>query len=385
MLLKRITLFKFFGFDVKADVSWLILAVLISWTFSTRIFPHSAPGYSEEIYQWMGIAGLAGVIISILAHEVAHAIIAEYYQMPIKSITLFIFGGVAEMKGEPSHAKGEFFMAISGPLMSAFMALLFWGSSQFHLDIAGIETDPISETLKSLSTLNLIIVGFNMIPAFPLDGGRALRAALWCYKGNLVLATRIASEAGAILAYGLMAYGLFQVIQNDFVSGMWSGLMGLFIAGSGESAVKHTEAQSLLSEETVSRFIQTNMVSVSPDLLIVELVDNYIYKHYQRNFPVVDQGQLVGTISLQSILELDRNKWAWLPISRIMAPVTPDCLISPEMSADKALDIMQRTNRNHLMVTDGHKLIGVLYLSDLTNYLAINTSLNKDHALSMSR
>ena len=129
MFFQRVTLFRFFGFKVKADASWIFLSIFISWTLATRVFPGLAPGLAPDAYQWMGVAALAGLLFSIVAHEVAHAVIAEYYHMPIASITLFVFGGVAEMKGEPSHAKGEFFMAVAGPIMSALLGFIFWAAA----------------------------------------------------------------------------------------------------------------------------------------------------------------------------------------------------------------------------------------------------------------
>src|SRR5262249_22459111 len=198
------------------------------------------------------------------------------------------------------------------------------------------------QVLGYLGALNMLIAVFNMVPAFPLDGGRALRAVIWKIKGNLVLATRIASELGAVFAYGLLAYACYRIVwYNDMLSGMWFGLLGFFVHGAGAYAVRQTESRSLLGSETVSRFLTPQVVAVSPDLTITELVDNYVYKHYQRSFPVVDRDELVGVITLQSILSLDRHQWHWLHVASVMETLDDKNMVAPHYNAADALDLMQ--------------------------------------------
>ena len=225
--MKRLTLFHFFGFKIKADASWIFLAVFISWTMSDRVYPLLLPDQSPDIYQFMGIATVIGIFISIIVHEVAHAVIAEYYHMPIKSITLFIFGGVAEMEGKPSHPKGEFLMAISGPIMSALFGLFLLAIADIYETY--IQTDSISCVLAYHGKINMFIAVFNIVPAFPLDGGRALHAIIWHYK-NLVTATKVASASGTVFAYGLITFACFRVVLHDcLLSGIWLGLMGFLV------------------------------------------------------------------------------------------------------------------------------------------------------------
>jgi Zn-dependent protease/predicted transcriptional regulator len=372
---KRITLFRFFGFKVKADASWLFLAVLISWTMAGKVYPPLLPGQSPDTYQLMGILTVVGILFSIIMHEVAHAIIAEYYHMPIANITLFIFGGVAEMEGEPSHPKGEFLMAIAGPIMSALMGLFFWAGANLYAEY--LRPGPISVVLKNLGNINMLIAVFNIVPAFPLDGGRALRAVIWRYKNNLMTATRIASDSGSVFAYGLFGYACYCLVMRDnAIEGIWWGLLGFFVQASGAYAVKQMESRSLLGTEPVSRFMNNNVVSVSPDLLVTELVDNYINKHYQRVFPVTDNGLLVGVVSLSSVLALDRHKWNWLHVASVMEPLTRSVVVAPESSAADALDIMQRKGRELLLVADNGKFLGAVAFRDLASYLTITIKID---------
>lgn len=364
------TLFHFFGFPVKADASWLFLSVLLMWMLSTNIFPAAMPGLEPHTYLILGVAALAGIFISILAHEVAHAVIAEYYHMPIESITLFIFGGVAEMRGDPSHPKGEFLMAIAGPIMSALMGLFFWAAAKLYQ--LYFVPGPVSEVLIYLGNINLLIAVFNMVPAFPLDGGRALRAIIWKMKNNLVLATRIASSLGAAFAYALLAYACYKVVWwNQTGAAIWWGLLGYFMLAAGSYAVKQTENRSLLGMEAVSRFMHDQIVPVSPDLVLADLVENFVSKHYQRLYPVVDKDKLVGVVTLQALLSMDRSKWPWLHVSSVMEPVTADNTVSPDYNAAEALDLMQRKERDQLLIAEDGKFKGAVALRDLAAYLSI--------------
>lgn len=384
MLFKRVTLFRFFGFPVKADASWLFLSVFISWTFSANFYPGVYPGHEDGLYHYMGIATLGGLILSIIVHEVAHAVIAEYYDMPITSITLFVFGGVAEMEGPPSHPKGEFFMAIAGPIMSGLLALMFWAAAGLYEET--FSSDANSIVLKYLGDLNLLIVLFNVIPVFPLDGGRALRAAIWKYKNNLVLATRISSAMGRYFAYGLMVYASYKIVlHDDLMSGVWIGLMGLFTLGAGSYAVKQTESRSLLENETVARFTRADIVSVSPDLTITDFVDAYVYKHFQKSFPVIDRGELVGLISLQTVLSMNRQKWHWLHVASVMEPVTDKNSVASDFNAADALEMLQRQGKDLLLVREGRKLLGAVSYRDLVSYVSVSVTVDSDLPIRHSR
>lgn len=384
MLFKRFTLFHFFGFEVKADATWAFLSLFLFWTFATNLFPYTFPKLSVEVYQYMAAFAVLGLMISIVAHEVAHAIIAEYYHMPISHITLFIFGGVAEMNGEPSHPKGEFLMAIAGPAMSALMGLFFYAVSDLYAAL--FHAGPVSMTLGYLGLLNIQIAYFNMIPAFPLDGGRALRALIWKYSNNFVLATRISSGLGGVFGYGLLALASFYIVyQDNLVAGVWTGILGLFVHAAGTYAVRQSESRSLLRLETVSRFLQNNIVTVSPDMTIMQLIDGYVYKHYQKSFPVIDRDKLAGVIYLQSVLSLDRHKWNWLHVASVMHPLSENNTVSSDFNAADALDMMQRLHIETLMITDNGVFKGVVNYRDLIAYLSITVKIDQDKPLELSR
>jgi Zn-dependent protease/predicted transcriptional regulator len=384
MFFKNVTLFKCFGFEIKVDASWLFLSVLILWSLASNFYPRFYPGQAPAIYQFMSIATLAGIFVSVIAHEVAHAIVAEYYHMPIENIRLFIFGGVAEMKGEPSHPTGEFLMALAGPAMSCLTGLFFYAWGKLYEDFVGIGA--ISSVFNYLGTLNLMLAAFNIIPAFPLDGGRALRALLWHKKKNFVLATRNACDLGAFFAYLLLIYACCRIVlYDDLLNGMWLGILGFFMHGGGSYAVKQSESRSLLGFETVERFMTGKFITVSSHLTIHEFVEQYVYKHYQRNFPVVDNGQLLGMISLKSVLALERHKWHWLHVSSVMTPISDQNTVEPGYNAADALDLIQKLGVESLMVSREGRLLGLVTFQDLATYLSISMKIDNNRPVIHSR
>src|SRR5512135_2079687 len=216
---KRITLFRLLGFAVRVDLSWLVLAVLITWSLAVGVFPYYNQGLAPATYWWMGVIGAAGLFSSILFHEFCHSLVARKFGLPMRGITLFIFGGVAEMDDEPPGPRAEFFMAAAGPLSSIVLGLVFYSVA------AGVERYSTAvvapAVLDYLAVINWILAGFNLIPAFPLDGGRVLRAAIWHRKKDLRLATRIASRIGAWFGMALIFLGVANVLLGNVLGGMW--------------------------------------------------------------------------------------------------------------------------------------------------------------------
>jgi Zn-dependent protease len=225
MFFYRVRLFSLFGFDVCVDASWLFLAVLIAWSLAVGIFPGIVRGLSPSTYWSMAVVATAGLMFSIVFHEMSHSLVARRFAMPIRGITLFIFGGVAEMHSEPTSAGGEFLMALAGPVASAvlgFLMFLLYGV------VTGMHRSPaVAGVLWYLGYLNWVLAVFNLLPAFPLDGGRMLRAALWGWRKDLVWATWVASGAGNVFGILLIVLGLVDVVRGDFVGGLWMALIGV--------------------------------------------------------------------------------------------------------------------------------------------------------------
>lgn len=369
---KRITLFELFGFKVKVDMSWALLALLIAWSLAQGFFPSYYEGLPAAVYWWMGIAGAVGLFLSIVIHELAHSLVARRLGIPIKGITLFIFGGVAEMEEEPAAPAAEFWMAIAGPLASLLLAALFWLGAQAAGE--GLP-QPVTAVLRYLALLNALLAGFNLLPAFPLDGGRMLRAVLWWRSGDLRRATRIAARVGTAFGFGLMGLGLLNALGGNLVGGIWWILIGLFLTRAAAGSWQQMMLRRSLEGEKVRRFMTADPVAVPPDISVAALVEEHVYRSHHDLYPVVEGGRPVGTVTLRRIRELPRERWADTPVSEIAAPCTAQTCIEAGEDAMHALSLMQRSGNSRLLVTEGGRLVGILALKDIMTLLALRMDL----------
>jgi Zn-dependent protease/CBS domain-containing protein len=365
---RSITLFKMFGFAVRVDASWLIIAVLITWSFADAVFPNAFPGLSPTEYWMMGISGALLLFASIVVHELAHSLVARRSGLQMKGITLFIFGGVAEMSEEPPSAKAEFKMAIAGPLTSVAVGVAFYVlASGMH----GIWPVAVTGMLSYLALINWILAAFNMVPAFPLDGGRVLRSILWHWKGNIWQATRIASSIGSGFGTLMMVYAILPLLHGDMISAVWWFLIGMFLRGAAQGSFQQLVVQRMLAGEPVRRFMNTNPVSVSPAISVEELVEHYIYKYHYKMFPVVTpSNELLGCITTKEVKAVPRDEWTQTSVQAVMRSFCADDTISPDTDAVKALAQMRKSQNSRLMVVDDGRLVAVLTLKDLLAFLS---------------
>ncbi|MDT8442940.1 MAG: site-2 protease family protein [Desulfuromonadales bacterium] len=241
MLDDRITLFTLFGFKVQLDASWVVIALLVTWSLATGYFPSNYENLSAGSYWLMGVVGATGLFLSIIFHEFWHSVIARYYGLPMKGITLFIFGGIAEMNQEPDRPKTEFLMAAAGPLSSVILGFGFHGLKL----VVETQNNPtaLGVIFGYLAFINWLLAGFNMLPAFPLDGGRILRSALWTVKNDLAWATRIVCRIGAGFGVGLIALGVITFLQGYAISGVWYVIIGMFLRGAAQASAERLKGR----------------------------------------------------------------------------------------------------------------------------------------------
>ena len=291
---KRINFLTFAGIKIGIDISWLFIAILLSWTLAAGYFPFNYPQLSPGSYWLMGILGMLGLFICIVLHELGHALVAKHYHLPISQITLFIFGGVAEIKKEPQSAKVEFLMAIAGPAVSILLiALMYYLTKmgdQFGWPVL------VRGVTSYLAYVNAVIVIFNLIPAFPLDGGRVFRALLWGWKKDLGWATKISTQIGAGFGLFLIFFGIFSLITGNVLSGIWLAIIGLFLQNAAASSRTQFYVGQALHNETVQTFMKKDVISVPPDITIKEFIEQYIYKSYHHLYPVTENGNLLGIL-----------------------------------------------------------------------------------------
>lgn len=373
---KTISLFKLFGFEVKLDLSWIVIAVLITWSLAKGVFPYYYGGLSTAVYWWMGIFGALGLFVSIVFHELCHSLVARRFNLPMKGITLFIFGGVAEMEEEPPSPAAEFFMAIAGPLSSILLGIVLYGIR--FIGQAGNWPELTTGVFSYLSYLNFLLAGFNLIPAFPLDGGRVFRSALWAWKKDLKWATRIASRIGSGFGLLLIFFGVLYIIRGAFISGIWWFLIGLFLRNASQMSYSRLLMSKALEGEPVKRFMQTDPVSVPPAITVERFVEEYIYKYHFKMFPIVDDGKLIGCITTREVKEVPRNEWSQRTIGEIARPCSCDNTIASDTDAMKALSNMHKRGVSRLLVVDGDRLAGILALKDLMGFLSLKLDLEEE-------
>lgn len=370
---KRIKLFKLFGFEVSLDMSWLIIFVLITWTLAKGVFPNYYKNLSTMTYWLMGLTGALGLFISIILHELSHSLVARKFDLPIKGITLFIFGGIAQMEEEPENPKAEFFMAIAGPIMSIFLGGVF-----YLIYIQGQKIgfpEPVNGIFGYLRLLNFVLAGFNLLPAFPLDGGRVFRAALWYIKKDLRWATKIASNIGSVFGFVLIAVGIFMFLRGAFITGIWWSLIGLFMRNASSSAYRRMQLTEILKGYKVEKFMKTNPVSVSFSLTLNELVEDYIYTHHYKMFPVVEGEKLLGCITTKDVKNVPREEWKNTKVKNAMNKCSQENTISPEEEAIEALKKIKKSGNSRLMVAENDKLAGIITLKDLVEFFSLKFDL----------
>ncbi len=370
---KRVRLFSLLGFDVYIDASWAFIAILITWSLAVGLFPQEVAGLSPGTYWAMGALGAVGLFFSIIFHEFSHSLVARRFGLEMKGITLFLFGGIAEMHDEPETAKSEFWMAIAGPLSSLLLAAAFYG-----LTVVGENAgwpDTVLALVGYLSFINLVVAIFNMVPAFPLDGGRVLRSILWGWKKNLRWATRVASRMGSGFGYLLMGLGLLSVMAGNVIGGIWWFLIGMFINGASRSSRDQQMLKSALSGEPVRRFMQTEPVTVPPGVRLRELVDDYIYRYHYKTFPVVENGRLVSCISTRRIKEIPQAEWDMRSVGEVADRCDANNTVRPDADAMDALSLMNRTGSGRLLVVEDDRLVGILALKDLLDFLSLKIDL----------
>ena len=369
---RRIPLVTLLGFQIRFDLTWLILVALVVWSLSAGYFPASYADLPTATYVWMGIMGAIGLFASIVLHELAHSYVGRRLGMKISGITLFVFGGAAELTEEPRSARTEFLMAAAGPLASVALAIFFQLLAMAIEAASG--TTPVTGVLHYLAGINAILAAFNLMPAFPLDGGRILRALLWGLRGDLLWATRVAAGVGGIAGLILIGLGILTVLGGNLVGGMWSFLIGLFIRSAAASSQQQVFARHMLETIAVRDLMIREPVTVAPDQPVASAVELFLARNL-KFLPVAADGRALGHIGLREVKALSPAERLERPVRQAMTPLSPDSTIAPRADAAAALAQMQRTGLSRLLVVEDGRLEGVICLKDLLDQLSLRSEL----------
>lgn len=368
---RKLSLVRISGFQIAIDYTWFIVFVLVAWGLSVGYFPGALPNMGRSTYWAMGIVASLLLFISVLLHELSHSLVARRYGLEIRGITLFIFGGLAEMTEEPKDASTELNMAIAGPIMSILIGVLCWIAAFLTGDIF---LPPVGAVLRYLAYLNFVLALFNLIPGFPLDGGRVLRAVLWKKTGNFKRATNIASRAGKWFAYCLIGFGVFLGLNGN-ISGLWYVLIGMFLHQAAQMSYMRVAYKDNLSGVKVSDLMSRDVVSVDGSLSLDKLVEDYFFKHRFQGFPVLDGNRIRGCVTIHDVKEVPKSQWATTRIHDILKPLTDSQILHPDGDAVEALSIMLRTGQGRLPVFDGDQLVGVITRRDIMDLFQLKTDL----------
>lgn len=372
MFSNAVKLFSFSGFDIRADPSWLIIASLVTWSLWHQYFPDVLPGGSDATYLTMALIGMIGLFASLVMHELAHAVVAGHFGVPVKSITLFIFGGLAELGAEPKSAGAEFWIALAGPVMSLFLTLGFWVFAQAAWLLSSAPA--FTEVLSYLALINLVLALFNMVPAFPLDGGRVLRAYLWHRNGDVLAATRTAAQSGTVVAYALMTLGVLSLFQGAFVSGVWALMIGAFVLVAARASLMSQLARTVFAGKPVSALMTCHPITVGPETTLSELVNQVMLRHGASFVPVVEGDVLLGHIDRSVLTGIDRENWGSTRVGDVFVGLQDSAIIAPGLAVPELLRRIEKSGRRKFMVVQDHQLLGVITLADLTAELNPNAA-----------
>jgi Zn-dependent protease len=352
------------GIPIGLDFTWFVVFALFTWMLAGSYYPAEFKHWPLLLYWFMGGATTIMLFMSVLLHELGHSVVALRYRIPVRSITLFLFGGVAQIGAEPPSAIAEFFIAIAGPLVSLILGVLFYTVRPL---VAGME--PLLGLAKYLAYINLALVLFNLIPGYPLDGGRVFRAIVWAVTKNLRRATIIAANVGRFFAFGFIFFGVWQMLTGNFGGGLWIVIIGWFLDNAASVQVHQAMFQGLLSGHTVSQIMGTRCAVVPADLTLQQLVDEHILGTGQRCFLVNQEDNIVGLATLHRIKAVPRPEWATTSVAQVMLPMEQLKRVDPDTDLWVALQKMDRDGVNQLPITRDHHVIGMLSREDVITFL----------------
>ncbi len=369
MFRSSIKLFKIFGIEVGLNYSWFIIFALITFTLTTSFFPTSLPNASVAVYIVLGVITSILFFFSVLFHEISHSLVARKNGILIDKISLFVFGGVAQMTKEPDTPRAELLMAIAGPLFSIVLGALFGAVYFIFRYVYPVEF--ISVPVGYLAYINVLLGIFNLIPGFPLDGGRVLRAIIWYSTKDLRKSTRIAASVGEGFGFVLILIGIFLLFRGDWGNGLWLMFLGWFLHQAAAGSYEQVIISQSLSALKASDMMTKDIVSVSSTIHLDELVHEWFMRYRFGRFPVVDGDQIYGIVTIHDVKSIPRDEWSTKNVLDIIKPISPDEIISSDEHASTVLGRMSSKGITEFLVISEKKLVGIITKSDILRALKL--------------
>jgi Zn-dependent protease/CBS domain-containing protein len=353
------------GIDVRVDSSWVVIALLITYSLYLRFsFVYKSLSTGGAI----GIAILAAVLFfgSVLLHELAHAVVSQARGIKVQDITLFLFGGATRARVESRGPGDEFLITVVGPLTSAALAGLFWA---IEVLVRGTLSRPLTGMFGYLAWVNLLLAGFNLVPGFPLDGGRLLRSVVWRVTGSLRRATRIASYSGQLVGWLLVAGGVAFLLAGNPVSGIWFAFIGWFLVQAARSSYQELQVQQMLRGVQAHDVMAGNLVRIPPDVSLQEAIDGYFMRYDHSAFPVDEQERTIGLLTLRKVRRVPRDEWPTSRVRDYMVPIGDQVVVGPDAPMDQVMAKLEDGEAGRVLVVDDGEVVGIITPSDLTRWL----------------
>jgi Zn-dependent protease/predicted transcriptional regulator len=373
---RGIDLVKIAGIQIAIDYSWLAIFLLVLWSLSAGYFPYHYPNYDTLQYWTVGLIATLLFFASVVIHELSHSLMANRLGQEVRRITLFIFGGMAHLSREPSSARTEFLIAVVGPLTSFALGGLFWLIGQWLRDLTTMAL--WIAVFRYLAFINVALAVFNLLPGFPLDGGRLLRSLLWMRSGDLRASTARAANWGGGIALGLMLLGVLQIFAGALIGGLWLIFIGMFLRGAAQASYHGVVVEQALSGATAADLMVTEPVCIPADTTVEQAIDDYFLRHGFGGFPVTQGGRIVGVVSLGEIKGCPKEERGTRRVEDLMRPADETLRIPCGASVADTLRRMVDAGTGRLLVTEGGRIVGLVTHSGITRFTRIKTELEEE-------
>ncbi len=363
------------GIQIEVHLSWFIIFALVTFSLATGYIPNNYPGL-DQMTRWI-IGGIVALMffLSVLLHELSHSLLSISAGIPVKKITLFIFGGVSQLDKEPDEPLKELKIAIAGPAMSLFLSVLFFLLATLSRNIGAHEVFYV--LFAYLSSANMVLAIFNLVPAFPLDGGRVVQALIWYFSGNLQKARKFSSAMGRVIGYVFIYFGIFMVLNGNILNGVWFAFIGWFINQMSQSSYQSMVMSDIFDKIFVSDFMTDKLEIVDDNLSVQALLEGYFYKYKYAVFPVRSNERITGIVSVESIKKTPRELRTQTTVRSITTPLTDNLIVRPGDTVSAAITKLFGNSVGRVLVMDQENLMGIVSKTDILNYLRIYSQLNK--------
>lgn len=375
MLRGGVPIGKAFGISLRLHYSWFFIFALVTWALAAGYFPSTYPTWSLSARIAAGLITSVLFFASVLVHELMHSIVSQRQGIPVQSITLFIFGGVSQISSEPKQPADEFRMAIVGPLSSLVIGGILLGVYFGLRNVDTFAAQFVTGITYWLGIINLFLGVFNLIPGFPLDGGRVLRSLIWWRSRNLKRATRIASNAGRVVGFIFIFVGIYFVFRGNWFNGIWLALIGWFLESAAVGNYQQLLLQEMLKGHVASEVMSRDCVVIPPDTTIDRLVHENILTSGRRCFPVGSGSQIMGLMTLHNVKEVPRDRWSTETVKEVMTPFDKLKWVRPDEELSSILQILTQDNINQVPVVEDNRIVGMVSRENLLNFVNIRSGL----------